>query len=241
MRRILILISIVLTSSTVHAGEEKPLRVHMVAVGEYKPVESLTEFKSALEKLYRVDITTSFGKSGKTLPGLEQLKTADVMVIFVRRTDLPEEQIKFIRAHWEAGKGIVALRTASHGFQEADNKTFSKVIGASYTGPGSYTAPFKAIIAEGQAKHPVLKGVGPIASRGVYNFTKLADTATAIQVVESDRKIKAPATWVNTYKGGRVVYTSMGSPEDFPIADFRQLLTNAIFWVGQRDADKSKR
>ncbi|MSU76827.1 MAG: hypothetical protein EXS16_01905 [Gemmataceae bacterium] len=240
MFRIVLAIGLMVITSTAQAGE-KLLRVHIVGVGEYKPVESLTEFKAALEKLYRVGITTSFGKSGKTLPSLEQLKTADVMVIFIRRTDLPEDQLKFIRSHWDAGKGIVALRTASHGFQEADNKTFSQVMGASYTGPGSYTAPFKAITAEGQAKHPVLNGVGPIASRGIYNFTKLADTATAIQVAESDRKIKAPATWVNTYKGGRVVYTSMGSPEDFPNADFRRLLTNAIFWVGQSDGDKLKR
>src|SRR5262249_38826107 len=127
---------------TAQPDKEKPLRVHLIGAGEYNPVESLSEFKKHLEAL-RAEVTTSFGKDSKALPGLEALKSADVMVLFVRRLNLPDEQMAIIRNHWEKGKAIVALRTASHGFQPEDNAVFAKVLGGAYAGPGSYTAPFK--------------------------------------------------------------------------------------------------
>lgn len=228
----------------------KPLKIHMIGVGEYKPVESLTEFKKYLEERYRVEITTSFSleaaqinKGGKSLPDLDSLKTADVMVIFARRMNLPEEQMAIIRGHWEQGKPIVAMRTASHAFQPADNEIFDQqVLGGSYSGAGSYTAPFTAIPSEGQADHPVLKGVEPIVSRGYYNNKPLAKDSVVLQVNdEPERKTKRPLTWVHTYKGGRTLYTSMGVPEDFQLESFRRLLANAIFWTAQRDAEKLKR
>ena len=63
---------LVATTSFAAPNDPPPLKIHMIGVGEYKPVESLTEFKKHLEKLYRVEITTSFSldasevyKSGK--------------------------------------------------------------------------------------------------------------------------------------------------------------------------------
>lgn len=229
---------------------EPPLRIHMIGVGEYKPVDSLTEFKKYLEERYRVEITTSFSrepaqiyKGGKSLPDMEGLKTADVMVIFARRMNLPEEQMAIIRNHWEQGKAIVAMRTSSHAFQPADNEIFDqKVLGGHYSGAADYTTPFNAVPAKGQAEHPVLKEVRPITSKGYYGNRPLASDAVVLQVNdEPQRKVKRPVTWVHTYKGGRTFYTSMGVPEDFQNENLRRLLTNAIFWTSQRDADKLKK
>ncbi len=223
-------------------GQVQPLKIHMIGVGEYNPVESLTALKKVLEEGYRVEVTTSFGKNSKSLPNLDKLKTADVLVIFARRMALPEEQMALIRAHWEKGKPVVAMRTASHAFQPDDNAVFDrKVLGGDYKGSGSYTKPFKAVPAEGQAAHPVLKGVGPLTSRGYYNNGKLAGTAVVLQVLETDKKTKPPVTWVHTYKGGRTLYTSMGVPEDFQNEHFRRLLINAIFWTAQRDPEKMRK
>ena len=52
-------------------------------------------------------------------------------------------------------------------------------------------ASFKAVAAN---THPILRGVGPINSRGWYNSGKLADKTVVLQIAESDKKIKAPAT-----------------------------------------------
>lgn len=229
---------------TLHVGGQEPatLKVHMLGAGEYKPVESLTAFKKYLEDQYRVECTTSFGKDGKSLPNLEQIKAADVLLVFVRRMDLPEAQMALIRAHWEQGKPVVALRTASHGFQPADNEIFDKkVLGGDYKGAGSYTTPFKAIAAAEQARHPVVKGIEAITSQGYYNNGKLAEDAVVLQVVESDKKTPQPVTWAHTFKGGRTIYSSMGTPEDFQNETFRRLLTNAIFWTAQREPEQLKR
>lgn len=224
------------------AEQPAGLKIHLVGVGEYEPAKSLAELKKHLEQNYRVECTASLGGNGKKLDNLEPLASADLLVIFARRLNLPEEQMALFRAHWEKGKPVVAMRTSSHAFQPADNEIFDrKVLGGDYKGSGSYTTPFKAIPAKDRADHAVLKGIGPIMSRGYYNNGKLAEDAVVLQVVESERKTPQPVTWAHTYKGGRTVYTSMGVPEDFKDENFRRLLTNAIFWTAQRDSEKMKK
>ena len=234
-RCLLALICIATPSFAGEQAKSPPLKVHLIGAGEYKPVESLTEFKKHLER-HGVVVTTSFGTNAKMLPNLDALKSADVMLLFVRRMDLPPEQMAILRNHWEKGKPIVALRTASHAFQADDIETFNQVLGGKYLGPGSYTAPFKAITNKTAKDHPILKGVGPIASRGCYRFGDLAAKTTVLQVVESDKKLKAPATWVHEHRGGRVFYSTMGSPEDFLNENFCRLLVNAIYWTARRES-----
>ena len=242
-----ILCAVILTWCAAPGGlraDEKPaaLKVHFIGVGEYEPAKSLADLKKELEEKYRVECTASLGGNGKKLENLDGLKTADVLVIFARRMNLPEEQMAVIRNHWEKGKPVVGMRTASHAFQPDDNAVFDKkVLGGNYSGAGDYTTPFKTIAAKEQAEHPVLKGVGAITSKGYYNNGKLADDAVVLQVVESDKKTPRPVTWTHTYKDGRTVYTSMGTPEDFKDENFRRLLTNAIFWTAMRDPEKMKK
>ena len=40
-----------------------------------------------------------------------------------------------------------------------------------------------------------------------------------------------PVAWVRESRGGRVFYTSLGTPGDFENASFVRLLTNALFWA----------
>lgn len=229
------------TAGSQQPAAAAPLKVHMLGVGGgYKPDVSLREYKKFLEENYRVECTASLGTNTKKLDNLDPIKTADVLVVFTHRLNLPEEQMALIRDHWEKGKPIVAMRTASHGFQQADNEIFDKkVLGGDYKGYGS--GAFKAIAAKDQAQHAVLKGIEPITSKSYYNNGKLADDAVVLQVVESDKKTPQPVTWAHTYKGGRTVYTSMGVPEDFQDENFRRLLANAIFWTAQRDPEKMKK
>jgi len=241
-RRVLSLLA--LAALAVPSWGELPalLKVHLIGVGEYEPAKSLAEFAKHLETTYHVTCTTSLGGNGKSLANLDALKSADLLVIFARRMNLPEEQMAILRAHWAKGKPVVGLRTASHAFQPADNEIFDrKVLGGNYRGAGSYTAPFKAIAVKDRAAHPVLKGVGPITSKGYYGNNQLADDAEVLQLVESDRKTPQPVTWAHTYQGGRTVYSSMGVPEDFQDENFRRLLTNAIFWTTQRDPETMQR
>ncbi len=249
VKSLVVLLMVAMACARVVAADKpdspKPLRLHMIGVGEYKAADSLTAFKQYLEERYRVEITTSFSKKGDitALPDLDRLRDADVLVIFARRMNLNEEQMALIRNYWEQGKAIVAMRTASHAFQRPDNEIWDRqVLGGHYSGAADYTTPFDTVAAQGQAEHPVLKGVGSITSKGYYNNRPLAEDSLVIQVNdEPERQVKRPVTWLHTYRGGRTFYTSMGTPEDFQDEDFRSLLVNAILWTSQRDAGALKK
>lgn len=245
--RVIMLLSVFLLAGTCQAGDgPKPLRVHIIAGGEYDPVPSMTGFKKYLEEKYRVECTTSFypgtGSPSK-LDNLDGLKSADVLVLFARRMALREEQMKLIRAHWDAAKPIVGIRTACHAFQKADNETIDrKLFGGEYgVGPSS-NGGFKTAIAKGQENHAVLKDVGEIkAAKYAYGNGPLAESAVVLHLVGRIKDKNFPVTWVNTYKGGRYFYTSLGSPEDFQQEGMNRLLVNAVFWTTQRDPAKMKK
>lgn len=243
-----ILACIVLVSSFAsmsHGQEAKPLRVHIIAGGEYDPVPSMTEFKKHLEATYRVECTTSFyagtGSPSK-LENLDDLKAAAVLLLFARRMALKDEQMKIIRAHWDAGKPIVGIRTACHAFQKADNEIIDrKLFGGDYGGPSS-NGGFKTAVAKGQEKHPVLDGVGEIkAAKYAYGNGPLAESATLLHIVGRIKDKDFPVTWVNSYKGARYFYTSLGAPEDFQQDSMKRLISNALFWTTQRDPSKFKK
>lgn len=223
----------------------KPLKVHIIAGGEYSPVPSMTDFKKHLEATYRVECSTSFyagtGSPSK-LDNLDSLKSADVLLLFARRMALKDEQMKLIRVHWDQGKPIVGIRTACHAFQKADNEIIDrKLFGGDYGGPSS-NGGFTTRVVRGQEKHPVLEGVGDLkAAKYGYGNGPLAATVTVLHVVGRIKDKDFPVTWVNTYKGGRYFYTSLGSPEDFQQEGMKRLLANALFWTTQRDPEKLKR
>src|SRR5206468_8884047 len=84
---------------------------------EYDSDASLTAFQEYLEKNYPVRCTRAFRKTDTDLPGLENLETCDVAVFFTRRLKISGEQLERVKKFCASGKPIVAIRTASHGFQ----------------------------------------------------------------------------------------------------------------------------
>lgn len=237
---------IALFPATSLAADPKPLKIHIIAGGEYSPVESMTEFKKFLEANYRVECTTSFYEgtgSPSKIDNLDALKSADLLLLFARRMSLREEQMKIIREHWDKAKPIVGIRTACHAFQKADNEIIDrKLFGGEYgVGPSS-NGGFTTAIAKGREDHPVLKGVGPIkAARYAYGNGQFAESAVILQIVGRIKDKDFPVTWVNEYRGGRYFYTSIGAPDDFKEVNFRKLLVNAIFWTTKNDPEKMKR
>jgi type 1 glutamine amidotransferase len=224
------------------ADPAAPLTVHIISgSGEYRSEPSLKEFKDFLEKNYRVRCTASWGKdSGSSLDNLDALPQAELMLIFARRLKLPEEQMKLIRAHWEKGKPIVGIRTAGHAFQQADNEVFDRqVLGGHYKGHYG-NEPVEVRNVEAARDHPVLAGVGPFRSRKLYSAGPLAQDTIVLQTGDIGKALH-PVTLVHTYQGGRTFFTSLGVPEDFQDKNFRQLLTNAVFWTTQRDPARMKK
>ncbi len=241
-RRLVFCILFLLCTSRFALAEPKPLRIHVISGSkEYKSETSLKAFMPWLEKHYFAKWTASWGRDGiKELDNLEPLKDADVMLVFARRMKLGEDQMKLIRAHWENGKAIVGLRTASHAFQKDDNTMFDlKVMGGNYRGHFG-NEPVKVLPADNAKSHPVLHGVGVFTSKKLYKTGELPKTTKVLQFGDIG-KAKHAVTWVNEYKGGRVFYSSLGVPSDFEDEQFKKLLVNAIFWTAKQDAETMKK
>ncbi len=112
---------------------------HVVLVSgdeEYRSEQMLPQLAKILARRHGFDCTVLFavdpatGKIDPTcqtnIPGLAALDAADLMIIFTRFRDLPDEQMRHIVRYVESGKPIIGIRTATHAFQIPAEKTYSQ-------------------------------------------------------------------------------------------------------------------
>ena len=213
----------------------EPLRVCMLSgAEEYESDRTLEAFKAYLEANFPAKATLRVAKGVSDLPGIEAVNDADVVLVFTRRLTLPDDQMKYIKKYVNAKKPIVVVRTASHAFQnwlEFDKE----VLGGNYQGHYSNEKSQRSQTVEGAKGHPVLKGVGMVASRGsLYKTSPVADDVTVL-MTSSSPEATEPAAWVRERDGQRVFYTSFGAQGDFENATFQRMLANALFWAGGRE------
>ncbi len=177
------------------AGGKPGSGKHVVLISgdeEYRSEEALPQLGKILATQHGFKCTVVFAVDEKTgeinpnnrgnIPGLEALKTADLMVIATRFRDLPDEQMQHIDDYLRAGKPVIGMRTATHGFNVKGNKTFAHY-GNGYGGPkaewkggfgrlvlgekwishhgGHKRESTRGIVADGQENHPVVRGIEP--------------------------------------------------------------------------------
>jgi type 1 glutamine amidotransferase len=175
----------------VYQGTEGPGKgKHIVLVSgdeEYRSEEALPQLGKILAEHYGFKCTVLFAIEPTTglirpnvnnnIPGLEALKTADLMVIFTRFRNLPDDQMKFIADYVESGKPVVGLRTATHAFNISGSKTYAKynwqakgewdggfgryVLGETWVNHhGAHgSQATRGIIAPEAKDHPILRGI----------------------------------------------------------------------------------
>ncbi len=127
------------------------------------------------------------------IPGLEALKRADMMVMFLRFRELPDEQMKYIIDYTNSGKPIMGLRTSTHAFnytklndspyakyshrnKELDGGYGRQVFGETWAGHyGRHKKEStRGLIAKGMGNHPIVKGADDIwGPSDVYGITTL--------------------------------------------------------------------
>ena len=109
---------------------------HIVFVtGEeyYRSEEGMSMFAKILSQhhgykctvLFAMDPITGFINANKAnnIPGLEALKSADLMVVFARFRELPDADMKHIVDYVNAGKPVLGIRNATHAFRYSANST----------------------------------------------------------------------------------------------------------------------
>jgi type 1 glutamine amidotransferase len=163
---------------------------HVVLVSgdeEYRSEETLPQLGKILAKHHGFKCTVLFAIDPKdgtinpnasNIPGLEALKDADLLVLFTRFRNLPDEQMKYLVEYIESGRPIIGMRTATHAFNNPNSKMFARyhwqgkekgyeqgfgrqVLGETWISHhgnhGSQST--RGIIAKGAADDPIVRGI----------------------------------------------------------------------------------
>jgi type 1 glutamine amidotransferase len=215
--------------------------VYLAGDPEYRSEETLPALARILAREYGCSCTVFFTtdpadgtiKPGNSnISGLEVLKDADLLVIFLRFQHFSDEQMKFIDDYLKAGKPVIGLRTATHAFQglkgeyERYNEGYKgeqwkggfgrEILGEHWV--GHYGANHKQssllLLEKDQLEHPVLRGVKDVHVQcGGYNADPKPDSVilargqilngmAASDPPAGDKKV-LPVAWVRTYLGDK--------------------------------------
>ena len=237
-------------------NDQAPRVAFVIGENEYHTWETLPEFASR-ELVPRgfkcAFVSASTNVNDSAFTNIDAIKTADLLVLSVRRRALPTEMMNLLRAHLKAGKPLVGIRTASHAFapktvepgQAAWPEFDVEILGCSYHGHYS-NAPDKPVrIQVVSSTHPILAGIATneLTNTGsLYKIRPLARGTVPLMTSQLDHSSEVhPVALVNTNDNRRVFYTSLGTKEDFKLPYFRRLLLNAIYWSLARPIPESQR
>jgi len=188
-------------------GKEGPGKGrHIVFVtgdAEYRSEESMPQLAKILATRQGFKCTVLFAINPKTgevdpmtldnIPGLEALEKADLMVLFTRFRELPDDQMKRIIDYTNSGRPIVALRTATHPFyyQKHKDSPYAKYDWRNKDYQGGYGRQIlgetwvahhghhnhestRGVIAPGMKDCPIVRGCEDVwGPSDVYTITKL--------------------------------------------------------------------
>jgi hypothetical protein len=110
--------------------------VLIAADDEYHSEEMLPQLAKILSQRHGFTCDVLFSMNPKdgtidphnrrNIPGLEALHGADLLILFMRWRDLPDEQMKYLVDYIESGRPIIGLRTATHAFELKTSKTYER-------------------------------------------------------------------------------------------------------------------
>jgi len=176
----------------VYQGSDGPGKgKHIVLVSgdeEYRSEEALPQLGKILAKHHGFKCTVLFPIDKKdgtinpnqvdNIPGLEALKTADLLILFTRMRNLPDDQMKHIVEYVETGKPIIGMRTATHAFTFKGESKFpeystnskdkdwqggfgKKILGETWVNHhGAHgKESTRGLIAKGAENHPIMRGI----------------------------------------------------------------------------------
>lgn len=186
----------------VYEGESGPGHgkhiVFLAGDHEYRSEEALPALARIMAKRYgfrcsvffTVDPGTGFIEPGNSVvSGLDALKTADLLVVFLRFQDFPDDEMRHIVEYLDRGGPVAGFRTATHAFQiKRPDARFLKYTwrGGDAAYPGGFGRQILGetwvshygtnhkqssllVLQPAEADHPILRGVKDVwAQSGGY-------------------------------------------------------------------------
>ncbi len=166
---------------------------HIVLISgdeEYRSEEALPQLGKILAERHGFTCTVLFAINPdtgyidpdytKNIPGLEALDNADLMIIFTRFRDLPDDQMQHVDRYLKSGRPVIGMRTATHAFNTAPESKWAYysngykgdraewtdgfgrlVLGEKWVnhhGKHKYEST-RGIVAPGAQEHPLLRGI----------------------------------------------------------------------------------
>jgi len=152
---------------------------------EYRSEQALPQLAKILSQrhgfyctvLFAIDTDGTINPNrADSIPGLEALDSADLMILFTRFRNLPDEQMKHVVDYVESGRPIVAMRTATHAFDLKGSPTYRRyswnnkewdggfgrqVLGETWIAHHGQHAvqSTRGVFVKGQERHPILRGI----------------------------------------------------------------------------------
>ncbi len=217
----------------VYEGKEGPGKgKHIVLVAgdeEYRSEEALPMLGKILAVHHGFKCTVLFSinpadgtidpLNQNNIPGLQNLQTADMMIIASRFRELPDSEMKYVDEFVNSGKPILGLRTATHAFSYSKNKAsaYAKYDWRNKDWPGGFgqqvlgetwishhghhrVESTRGAINDKYKDHPILRGVkdiwGPTDVYGIKNLIPEAQVLVYGQVLEgmnpTDKPVVSP-------------------------------------------------
>jgi type 1 glutamine amidotransferase len=226
----------------VYQGDTGPGRgkhiVFLAGDHEYRSEESLPALARILAKRYgfrcsvffTTDPQTGFIEPGSSnISGLEALKTADLLVIFLRFQDFPDAEMQHIADYLDRGGPVVGFRTATHAFQikrpDAKFLKYHWQTGEAYQGGfgrqilgetwvshygTNHKMSSRLLLEPEQLTHPILRGVKDVwVQSGGYTANPIAGSVILAkgQILDgmtpdsppAAGKELMPVAWYRTY------------------------------------------
>jgi hypothetical protein len=227
-----------------YRGDQGPgLGKHVVLLAgdhEYRSEEGLPALARILARRYgfrcsvliTTDPKTGFIEPGSSnIQGLDILRTADLLIVFLRFQDFPDAEMRHVVDYLDRGGPIIGLRTATHAFQiQRPDAPFLKYTWKGVEGfPGGFGRQIlgetwvshygtnhkqssSLVIDPAQTSHPILRGVKDVwVESGGYT----ADPMPGSVVLARGRilngmtpdsppatdKKELPVAWTRTYRG----------------------------------------
>ena len=238
-------------------NDTRPHLVMLIGEQEYKTEETLPKFAAShLGRDFRVTTVFASDRERNSLPGIAAVKTADVLLVSVRRRVLPTADMQIIRDYVKSGKPVIGIRTASHAFSLRDKKPpqgvsdwpefDAEVFGGNYH--GHYGNDSNSIVTmSSSAPHDIQNNAYLIPQRqggSLYQTSPLAKGTFVLTTGTVEGQPPEPVTWTfNRADGGRSFYTSMGHIDDFYDLSraFTRLLYQGICWATDIEASHARK